>query len=65
MKRTSKLGARNATGTLETQRADLTGKTHGESFPIQSDALVCPKCGFKTIPTERKHNLLTGAPNSE
>jgi len=62
-------------GTLQAKRADLTGKTQGESFTIPSKALVCPKCGFKAIPTEQmgefalriadawreKHGLLTSA----
>jgi putative zinc finger/helix-turn-helix YgiT family protein len=76
MKRTSKTRCPECDkGTLEAKRADLTGKTHGESFTIQSEGLVCPKCGFKTIPTERmgefalrvadawreKHGLLTSA----
>src|SRR5258708_2376422 len=52
---------------------ELTGSTHGESFAITSDALVCPNCGFKTVPREKmgefalcvadayreKHGLLT------
>src|SRR5471030_1906642 len=51
----------------------LAGTTHGESFELVSDALVCPNCGFKTIPSEKmgefalrvadayrlKHGLLT------
>src|SRR5258708_28970184 len=76
MKRTSKTRCPECDrGTLEAKSADLTGKSHGESLTIQSDALVCPKCGFKTIPTERmgefalriadawrdKHGLLTSA----
>jgi len=53
----------------------LTGTTHGESLSIVSDALVCPNCGFKTIPAPRmgefalrvadayreKHGLLTSS----
>ena len=53
----------------------LTGTTHGESFSIVSDALVCPNCGFKTIPAAKmgefalrvadayreKHGLLTSS----
>lgn len=31
----------------------LLGTTHGESFELVSDALVCPNCGFKTVPTEK------------
>ncbi len=51
----------------------LSGATHGESFDLVSDALVCPGCGFKTISVEKmgefglrvadayriKHGLLT------
>jgi putative zinc finger/helix-turn-helix YgiT family protein len=53
----------------------LVGATHGESFELVSDALVCPNCGFKTLPTEKmgefalrvadayrqKHGLLTSS----
>ena len=54
LKRTSKTRCPECDkGSLETKCADLTGKTHGESFTIQSEALVCPMCGFKTVPTER------------
>src|ERR1700682_1728884 len=81
MKRTSRSSLKKARcpecdrGTLKAKSADLTGKTHGESFTIQSEALVCPKCVFQTTPTERmgefalriadayreKHSLLTSA----
>jgi putative zinc finger/helix-turn-helix YgiT family protein len=58
---------------LQLTITELSGTTHGESFAIVSDALVCPNCGFKTIPTEKmgefalrvsdayreKHQLLT------
>ncbi|SPF49391.1 hypothetical protein SBA4_4050005 [Candidatus Sulfopaludibacter sp. SbA4] len=58
---------------LQASVTELTGSTHGESFSIRSDALVCPNCGFKTMPVERmgefalrvadayreKHDLLT------
>jgi len=58
---------------LQPATTALTGTTHGESVSIVSDALVCPNCGFKTIPTSRmgefalrvadayreKHGLLT------
>ena len=40
-------------GALERKVADLTGRTHGESFIIETEALVCRKCSFKTIPGER------------
>jgi putative zinc finger/helix-turn-helix YgiT family protein len=60
---------------LQPAITELTGSTHGESFAITSDALVCPSCGFKTIPVEKmgefalrvsdayreKHQLLTSA----
>jgi putative zinc finger/helix-turn-helix YgiT family protein len=53
----------------------LVGATHGESFELVSDALMCPNCGFKTLPTEKmgefalrvadayrqKHELLTSS----
>jgi len=53
----------------------LKGATHGESFDLVSDALVCPHCGFRTVPTEKmaefalrvadayrlKHGLLTSS----
>lgn len=53
----------------------LRGTTHGESFELISDALVCPNCGFKTLPAEKmgefalrvadayrqKHGLLTSS----
>ncbi len=32
--------------------APVTGTVRGEQFTINSEALVCPKCGFKTIPKE-------------
>ena len=38
---------------LQPAITELTGITHGESFAIASDALVCPNCGFKTIPVEK------------
>jgi putative zinc finger/helix-turn-helix YgiT family protein len=55
--------------------ATLAGDTHGESFELLSDALLCPNCGFKTVPTEKmaefalrvadayrvKHGLLTSS----
>jgi putative zinc finger/helix-turn-helix YgiT family protein len=58
---------------LQLAITELTGSTHGESYTITSDALVCPNCGFKTIPVEKmgefalrvsdayreKHQLLT------
>lgn len=60
---------------LQLAITELTGTTHGESFAIASDALVCPNCGFKTIPVEKmgefalrvsdayreKHRLLTSS----
>ena len=60
-------------GTLAEKIADLVGSRKGESFPIRMDALVCPKCDFKTVPREcaaqfalrtanayrKAHNLLT------
>ena len=53
----------------------LVGATHGESFELGSDALMCPNWGFKTLPTEKmgefalrvadayrqKHELLTSS----
>lgn len=32
--------------------AELTGRVHDEEFTINSEALVCPRCDFKTIPKE-------------
>jgi len=60
-------------GTLEAKVTQLKGRVRGEIFTIASDALVCPKCGFSTIPKEKmgefsarvadayrqKHGLLT------
>jgi len=60
---------------LEPATTTLTGATHGERFDIITDALCCPNCGFKTIPTEtmgqfalrvadayrQKHGLLTSS----
>jgi putative zinc finger/helix-turn-helix YgiT family protein len=60
---------------LQPAMTTLRGTTHGESFELVSDALVCPNCGFKTIPTENmgefalrvadayrlKHGLLTSS----
>lgn len=40
-------------GYLKKQLADLTGSRKGESFTVQMDALVCPKCQFKTVSRER------------
>ena len=40
-------------GYLRQQVASFTGSRKGESFTIDMDALVCPKCGFKTVPRER------------
>lgn len=62
-------------GTLETRVTDLQGKVRGENITIASDALVCPTCGFKTIPRAKmgefalrvadgyreNHGLLTSA----
>jgi putative zinc finger/helix-turn-helix YgiT family protein len=58
---------------LQPATATLRGTTHSESFSIVTDALICPNCGFKTIPTAKmgefalrvtdayreKHGLLT------
>ena len=60
---------------LETHIVELSGKTHDEEFVINTAALVCPNCGFKTIPKElmgqfglrisdayrEKHGLLTSS----
>lgn len=40
-------------GRLKRSVADLTGSCKGESYTVSMDALVCPNCDFKTIPTER------------
>ena len=40
-------------GYLQEQMASLAGSRKGESFAIEMEALVCPKCGFKTVPQER------------
>jgi len=40
-------------GVLSEEIADMVGSRKGESFTIRMDALVCPKCGFKTIPKDR------------
>jgi putative zinc finger/helix-turn-helix YgiT family protein len=37
---------------LRRQLAGLVGSRKGESFEVEMDALVCPKCGFKTVPRE-------------
>jgi putative zinc finger/helix-turn-helix YgiT family protein len=37
---------------LRKQIADLIGSRKGESFTIETEALVCPECGFKTVPRE-------------
>ena len=34
---------------LETRRAELEGEIQGETFSVNCPALVCPKCGYKTI----------------
>jgi putative zinc finger/helix-turn-helix YgiT family protein len=58
---------------LRRQMATVTGSRKGESFPVDVEALVCPKCDFTTVPRERaadfalrvanayrkKHGLLT------
>ncbi|HEV3201407.1 MAG TPA: type II TA system antitoxin MqsA family protein [Bryobacteraceae bacterium] len=38
---------------LQPAITELTGTTRGEAFAIPSDALLCPNCGFKTIPVEK------------
>ena len=52
----------------------MEGKRKDETFVIRYDALVCPKCGFKTVPRQKAadfalriadayrkaHGLLTG-----
>jgi HTH-type transcriptional regulator/antitoxin MqsA len=40
-------------GYLRRELADLKGSRKGESFTVEMDALVCPNCGFKTVPRER------------
>jgi putative zinc finger/helix-turn-helix YgiT family protein len=61
--------------TLQAKVADVSAETHGETFKVSMDALVCPKCAFKTIPTgkmgefalriadqyRRGHGLLTSS----
>jgi putative zinc finger/helix-turn-helix YgiT family protein len=37
---------------LRKTTAELIGRRKGESFPIQTAALVCSDCGFKTIPRD-------------
>lgn len=58
---------------LQEQVADITSTRKGESFVVSVDALVCPKCDFKTVPRDKasqfakrtadayrkKHDLLT------
>ncbi len=34
---------------LETRSAELEGEIQGETFSVNCPALVCPKCGYKTI----------------
>jgi len=60
---------------LQVKVADVSAETHGETFNLSMDALVCPKCDFKTIPTykmaefalriadqyRRTHGLLTSS----
>jgi putative zinc finger/helix-turn-helix YgiT family protein len=60
-------------GTMIEKIADLIGSRKGESFPVRMEALVCPKCNFKTVPRQsaaqfalrtanayrQAHNLLT------
>jgi putative zinc finger/helix-turn-helix YgiT family protein len=40
-------------GYLQQRIASLTGSRKGESFTVDMEALVCPKCAFKTVPRER------------
>ena len=35
------------------ESSGIEGTRRGESFIIRSEALVCPKCGFKTVPREK------------
>ena len=58
---------------LKERVAAITGSRKGESFPVDMDALICPKCNFTTVPQKRaaqfalrvanayrqKHGLLT------
>jgi putative zinc finger/helix-turn-helix YgiT family protein len=58
---------------LKDRIAAITGSRKEESFTVDMDALVCPKCDFKTVPKDRaaqfalrvanayrqKHGLLT------
>src|ERR1700694_865170 len=40
-------------GTLERKIVPLAGTVRGESFTVNSEALVCSKCTFKTVPKEK------------
>jgi putative zinc finger/helix-turn-helix YgiT family protein len=60
-------------GYLKEQLADLVGTRKGEPYTVRMEALVCPKCGFKTVSREnaaqfalqtadayrKRHGLLT------
>jgi len=62
-------------GNLRKQTAELEGERHGECFTVRMEALVCSKCGFRTIESARmgdyalrisdayreKHGLLTSS----
>jgi len=63
------------TGTLERKTVSLTGTVRGESFAVNSEALVCSNCSFTTVLTDtmgefglrladayrEKHHLLTSS----
>jgi putative zinc finger/helix-turn-helix YgiT family protein len=39
-------------GRLQKKAADLEASRKGEAFIVTMEALVCPKCDFKTVPTK-------------
>jgi putative zinc finger/helix-turn-helix YgiT family protein len=70
---TTRIQCPECRASLREQMASLTGSRKGESFVVEMDALVCPRCDFKTVPRRRaaqfakrianayrqKHGLLT------
>ncbi len=34
---------------IESNFTEIEGEVHGESYAIECQALVCPRCGYKTI----------------